>query len=262
MSIWEYVVPSQETPDEVFVLHCIYCRTRLQSLKRDEFESGWGGPDNFTVRNVVVCPCCGWWYVRQDTQQHIIQEWSHTIEGAHGALKNLDLTNLSIPINEIRLYLCAKYEERFNLHPRLLEETVASVFRDLGYRVRVTGRSGDDGIDVVLDGDKGDTVGVQVKRYRSLIHVEQIRSFAGALVLAGYTKGIYVTTSGYQRGAGSTTARFAKRGLAIELLDAPRFYQALQISQRSAYNSIYDNTAPYNHCELKVVSHEHGLFEE
>jgi len=38
------------------------------------------------------------------------------------------------------------------VNPRVFEETVASVFRDLGYHTRITGYSHDDGIDVVMDG--------------------------------------------------------------------------------------------------------------
>jgi len=55
--------------------------------------------------------------------------------------------------------------------------TVASVFRDCGFHARVTSYSGDGGIEVILE--RGDeTIGVQVKRYKSAIDAEQIRSLA------------------------------------------------------------------------------------
>jgi restriction endonuclease Mrr len=38
------------------------------------------------------------------------------------------------------------------MNPKLFEDTVASVFQEHGYQARVTGQSGDGGIDVVLDG--------------------------------------------------------------------------------------------------------------
>jgi restriction system protein len=54
----------------------------------------------------------------------------------------------------------------------MFEETVASVFRSLGYDATVTAYSGDGGIDVILH--KGEErIGVQVKRYRNSISVEQ-----------------------------------------------------------------------------------------
>jgi restriction system protein len=156
---------------------------------------------------------------------------NHTIRGKAASLRELDLTDISQPIAEVRRYLLAKYDARFNVHPRLFEETVASVFRDLGYDTQVTGYSGDGGIDVVLRG-QADTIGVQVKRYRSTIKVEQIRSLAGALMLAGITAGVFVTTSSFQAGAPRTVARYRDRGMRIDLVNADAFFAALGFVQR------------------------------
>ena len=64
-------------------------------------------------------------------------------------------------------YLTAKYEERFIINPRLFEETVASVFKSIGYFTRVTAYQNDGGIDIILDGNDNKVIGVQVKRYSS-----------------------------------------------------------------------------------------------
>jgi restriction system protein len=178
------------------------------------------------------------------------------------ALRNLDLTDLTLPLGEVRSYLAAKYSDRFSAAPRLFEDVVASVFRDCGYRTRVTGRSGDDGIDVILDGDKGDTIGVQVKRYQSSIEMEQIRALAGALVLQGLTRGIFVTTSRFQSGAHSTVERFAARSIRIELFDAQRFYEALRIAQRKAFSATDFRRGPFDGCELEDMLFESGRIEE
>jgi restriction system protein len=160
-------------------------------------------------------------------------------------LRTLDLSDISAPVAEVQRYLLAKYSERFTVHPRKYEELVASVFGGLGYKVRLTSFSGDDGIDVfVLDGDS-DTVGVQVKRYRGKIEAEQIRAFAGALMLAGRTRGVYVTTSGYQKSAERTRERYGRLGLEVELWDAKAFYERMQIAQRPAYEAYDDRTSPF-----------------
>lgn len=83
----------------------------------------------------------------------------------------------------------------------------------------------------------GQRVGVQVKRYRNRIKVEQIRSFAGALLLGQYTKGVFVTTSAFQSGARKAAQLSEERGIAIELIDWKRFYEALKISDRPEYSS-------------------------
>jgi restriction system protein len=112
--------------------------------------------------------------------------------------------------------------------------TVASVFRDCGFHARVTSYSGDGGLDVILE--RGDeTIGVQVKRYKNTINAEQIRSLAGALLIGGYTRGVFVTTSRYQPGGVRVSELATASGMPIELLDAPRFLGELKIVQRSAF---------------------------
>lgn len=159
--------------------------------------------------------------------------------GAAASLRELDLTDLSTPIEEIRSYLVAKYDKRFDINPQAFEETVASVFRDLGYSAETTAYSNDDGIDVILTRGR-ETIGVQVKRYTNAIKVEQIRSLAGALVFGGITRGIFVTTSTFQRGATPTTQQFSYRGYKIELVNATRFYDTLKLAQRAMYGSFED----------------------
>ena len=80
-------------------------------------------------------------------------------------------------------------------------------------------------------------MGVQVKRYRNAISAEQIRSLAGALFVGGYTKGMFVTTSRFQPGGNEVSALACARGMAIELLDAPRFFEELKIAQRSKFEA-------------------------
>lgn len=170
----------------------------------------------------------------------IRRKWHHSYQGNIAQLHNLDLNDVSIPLEEVKNFLIAKYEGRHDLHPRLFKETVASVFRDLGYQARVTAYSGDGGIDVVLDGPDNTEIGVQVKRYKDSVSVEQIRAFTGALLLGGYTKGIFVTTSRFQSGASKTANLAMVRGIPIELIDANRLYDALRLSQREVYSSPED----------------------
>lgn len=159
--------------------------------------------------------------------------------GAAASLKELDLTDISTPIDEVRDYLTARFESRKTMSPRLFEETVGSVFRDLGWEAQVTAYSGDGGIDVFLEKDE-ETVGVQVKRVRRGIEVGQIISLAGALLLKGLTKGIFVTTSSFQRGVPETVRILERKGYKIELVDAQKLFDALSLAQRKRYQSRRD----------------------
>lgn len=214
----------------------------------------WPDHHDFYSANVEACPACGWW------KAQYIKRWTNPggsctdVHQGGASLKELDLTNISAPIAEVRDYITARYEGRLSLHPRLFEEVVGSVFSDLGYSAVVTAYSGDDGIDVILTSGS-DTIGVQVKRYKNKISVEQIRSLAGALVLNGLTRGIFVTTSTFEAGAHSTADRLSHAGYRIELLDAPRFYDALHLSQRKMYRSWEDFESLQVIAKLPLVRH-------
>jgi restriction system protein len=151
--------------------------------------------------------------------------------GTCGCLLHLGPENIDTPISEIKQYLGAKYDFRFAIHPRIMEETVASVFKNMGYTTLVTAFSGDSGIDVILTDASGNQIGVQVKRSKNAIKIEQIRSFLGALVLGKYTKGIFVTTSRYQAGCAQIVRDASNLGYFIDLFDADKFLEALKISQ-------------------------------
>jgi len=245
---------------------CAFCDVRLHELL-EEVERP---TENISIYQYVrTCDDCGWWTVER-RGVNVVDDGPYTrmfakIGYAWGELRHLDLSDLSLPIGELRRYLLKKYSERFTLNPRRFEEIVADVFSDFGYTVRVTSFSGDNGIDVVaLDGEEGDIVGIQVKRYKGKIVPEQIRAFAGALLLHGMTRGIFVTTSSFTAGAKRTSRDYQNGGLRIELSDADDFYDRLQLKTRAPY--VYSNLgeAPFasllgNSCELPRVLLDKGL---
>jgi hypothetical protein len=139
------------------------------------------------------------------------------------------------------------------MEPGRFEQTVASVYRSLGYLARVTGHSGDGGIDVVLEGPDGILVGVQVKRYRDRIEVEQIRSLAGALLLRGLTGGVFVTTSTFRSGATKAARLAASRGYPIELVDSAKFFDALKIAQRRDRDGVPSEPPSFDDADLHAL---------
>jgi restriction system protein len=85
---------------------------------------------------------------------------------------------------------------------------------------RAIGRSGDDGVDGVVDQDALglDRVYVQAKRYKadSSIGPAAIREFSGSLELHKASKGIFVTTSNFSKAASETAERLGKRIVLID----------------------------------------------
>ncbi|MFL9826140.1 restriction endonuclease, partial [Rhodoplanes sp. SY1] len=86
--------------------------------------------------------------------------------------------------------------------------------------VRRLGKSGDEGIDGVVNEDPLglDVVYIQAKRYASdnTIGRERIQQFAGALVGQGASKGVFVTTSSFSRGAIEYANRVPQRIILID----------------------------------------------
>lgn len=230
---------------------CAFCNEPMALLMESIPVSRAGGS------RLRACPSCGWWaFWRQvrslaydrDSGRH---RWS--LYGAAAQLKALDLCDLSHGIDEVRQFLVAKYDARFELHPRLFELTVASVFRDLGYQAEATAYTADGGIDVILRHQNSSTTGIQIKRVRSAIEVEQIRALAGALLLGGHTSGVYVTTSRFRSGAVNAATRLRDMAMPVELIDSERFLESLKLVQRQPYTSYEEWEELVGHLEEATI---------
>ena len=64
-----------------------------------------------------LCMKCGWWTVAFDYKVDLgldVYVYTHC---ASGALRKLDLSDISVPTDELRRYLIANYHDRFDLLP-------------------------------------------------------------------------------------------------------------------------------------------------
>lgn len=114
-----------------------------------------------------------------------------------------------------------------SVHPTQFEEIVVELLVAMGYggtRVdagRAIGRSGDGGIDGVINEDRLglDVIYVQAKRWEGTVGRPEIQKFAGALHGQRATKGVFITTSSYTREARDYADNVA---LKIILIDGER----------------------------------------
>lgn len=85
---------------------------------------------------------------------------------------------------------------------------------------RAIGRTGDDGVDGVIDQDilGLDRVYIQAKRYQkeNAVGPAAIRDFFGSLDMHKAAKGIFVTTSSFTKSATETAERLGKRIVLID----------------------------------------------
>lgn len=116
--------------------------------------------------------------------------------------------------------------------PSFLEQVVIDLLIKMGYgggdaaMGRVTGRSGDGGIDGTIKEDVLglDEVYVQAKKYadNNTVGEPDLRSFAGAIDAAGTTKGVFVTTAGFTPAARAYVAKSPKRIVLIDGVELAR----------------------------------------
>lgn len=250
-----------ESPKSWQVKFPTYEKFHRASARAMEREGLAPEPEHLKLRGSIleqrsslhICPKCGWWVAVERALLPALrwQIWEQVLV-SHTVLTELGLLDIDIPLAEVRNYLVRRYEARKTMHPRLFEQTVASVFADHGYTPQLTAYSNDGGIDVVLCSANGPRAGVQVKRQASAVEAEQIRAFLGALVLGGYERGVYVSTSRFTQGARKTATAAANKAVPIELVDAKSFYDLLGTAQLnnsldSTYERIYRSPKPLFH---------------
>ncbi|MDH4120441.1 MAG: restriction endonuclease [Deltaproteobacteria bacterium] len=109
------------------------------------------------------------------------------------------------------------------MEPTDFEKLIIHLMTSLGYgqngSAQHLGKSHDGGVDGVINEDRLglNKIYLQAKRYAddNVIGVEQIRSFAGALIEKRVSKGVFVTTSRFAQGAKD----FVKNNPSIVLMD-------------------------------------------
>ncbi len=131
--------------------------------------------------------------------------------------------------------------------PAFFEHLIIKLLMSMGYggsnknAGRTLGKTGDNGVDGVIDQDPLglDRVYIQAKRYdpNNKISSEQIRGFAGSLQLHQANKGLFVTTSEFTAAAKETAEKINQR---IVLIDGEKLTELmLQYNIGSRNDSVF-----------------------
>lgn len=229
---------------------CPHCKYLLHTLKWGTAEKPvmpppgkkweYGPASMFEFEQEVgICLICGWWRMWRVHKGNHYRGYASI-----GSLQRLD----SLPIDtleEAHCHLLKNWDNRFSIHPKKVEEAVASIFRNMGYKVAVTSYQKDGGIDVFLYKD-GSITGIQVKRKSGKVGGSEIRELVGALVLRNCTEGVFVTTSEFTSVSLSEANVSATMGIPIELYNASRLFDALRISRWKNHQEVDHPDAPWN----------------
>lgn len=225
--------------------NCPFCANQLQIL-----VGGWAPPG---PNHLKVCSTCGWWFAfRYDWREHVEthRRLPDTVLGAMGSLGTVSVKKDTLSaVGALRHAMEEDLHELGSFEPRALEELIAGVFHNWGYRVELTRECRDGGIDVFLYDGAGDIIAIQIKRTKRTIGVHLVREMLGAMVLNGATRGVFVSTSGYSLDA-VRAARCAREsgGLYLNLMDGDELLRMLAVER---YSSQQTSKRPAHVCNEK-----------
>ena len=110
--------------------------------------------------------------------------------------------------------------------PSFFERVIVDLLVGMGYggshedAARRLGKSGDGGIDGIIDEDRLglDRIYIQAKRYSATtsVHRPEVQGFVGSLVGLGASKGVFVTTSSFSPGARTYVGPLSQRVILID----------------------------------------------
>jgi hypothetical protein len=126
MSIWRYDDTSNYPPEENLktferyndISTCDYCKSKMQRFDTLSIDSHLETDNDQDHILVDVCQICGWWVVSRIYSEIGSADQTDHLYRARGTLCNLNINDIDVPLNEIKRYLVAKYDKRFDLHPK------------------------------------------------------------------------------------------------------------------------------------------------
>lgn len=119
-------------------------------------------------------------------------------------------------------------EQLYALQPYEFEQYVADIFRQRGYRVKLHGRRGDNGVDLRLTQPNGKEAIVQCKRYRKSVGPDVVRELYGTLMHERVAHAFLVTTADI-----SDAARAWAQGKPMTLIDGRSLAYIAAMMQKS-----------------------------
>jgi restriction system protein len=158
----------------------------------------------------------------------------HTAKGSDKAVAEPTMVVTDTPdeqmasgYKQLREALAIELLERIKaVSPARFEALVVELLVKMGYggtqedAGRVVGKSGDGGIDGIINEDRLglDVIYIQAKRWEADVGRPEIQKFVGALAGNKANKGVFITSSGFSKGAVDYAAQVNQR---VILIDGP-----------------------------------------
>lgn len=218
---------------------CPFCQVAAKQVADESDERFVSAIDEHGKYRCAWQCKCGWWETRyRDYHYDSGMSWDHRAVRS-AILRRYDPSDSEVPIHTLRQALIRHPELIDSVGKNKAEELVGSIFGDnFNCEVRLVGRSGDGGVDLILVlADK--EVLVQVKHRDKGSHawraepVSTVREFLGAIRLAQGRYGILVTTAQrFTAGAveAATKAITIRDVQQYDLVDGPELFRTLNLT--------------------------------
>lgn len=237
--IWQYGSRTQSAPllSAVFGNSVCPCCKDSPTLSVTDRKDESDGRRYSQYIKVMRCESCGWWFASDD-------QWDSSCGSLPDrAIRILSATGAALrtfapgPDEQQLISLESEIEAHLLGHGAstawaVLERVTKGVFREFGYEARVTARSKDGGIDVIVDHNDYGDVYAQVKHTKNKVGVRVLRELVGTMAINGATNSLLVTSSQCTRGVTKEQALAAQRGFVVELVDGNRLLSSLNLTYR------------------------------
>jgi hypothetical protein len=214
---------------------CRYCGSTMRLLKKQNLRDQLPEKTDLVVTHkLLVCDSCGWWQLQEVQLEHDSYKtdswYVERVILADSVVEHFDPSSVRTPVDILRKYLLLKFSGIREVHPRKLEEVIASVFHDFyDCDVRLTSTTRDGGYDIfAVISEK--PVLVQVKRRgksNSVEGVDTVRSLLGVMLVNGVPDGMVVSTADHfsaEAKQAVAMAALADRPHSVKLLDYSLIY--------------------------------------
>jgi restriction endonuclease Mrr len=159
-------------------------------------------------------------------KQHRTQAWQKAMNAWQKSIQSAG-ENIAIQQRAAHAEMVARQQSACYLSADELEVFAGKLYSQMGYRVKLTGRSGDHGIDVRLLNPQGQVEIVQCKQWHKPVGEPQVRDLLGAMSHTKAVQGWLWAPGGF-----SAAARKWAKNKPIELVDDAKIGQLLEIAYR------------------------------
>ncbi|WP_462151109.1 restriction endonuclease [Pseudoalteromonas xiamenensis] len=213
-------------------LTCIYCSNKLGWSRELIIPENQDFSIDTDAYSEAKCQKCGWVKRKWKSWHTQLPSVNSGRWVTHRGLRHFEISDPRLAIEEIATHLKRRYSDIHSITPRQFEMLVASIFKSLGWEVRLTKETRDGGVDIyLLQKSNNEQAIVECKRYKNKVSIGVVDRLLGVQLSKGIKKAYLVTSSEFTQPAldRATSPHISKSGFEVDLCDAEYIARALNV---------------------------------